>query len=240
MRAFSGGIAPIIRNRSQICDRPCGRAVRQEVQTSGNPGIQPVRRDRGRADIIQAFGRGPTAPSEITGNAFRRPPAAHATRGSATNQSIIITMAKRCEICGKGPVVGRNISHAHNVTPAPVRAEPAARPGDGQRRHPAAARLHALPPLEQGHQGGLVRPPRRVLEPRRRPAAIGPYSQAIRAGSPCSSSQGRSRSIRRPARSSRATSPRRPTTSSRTSAPSSKPPAPRSTTSSAPPSTWRT
>jgi large subunit ribosomal protein L28 len=26
-------------------------------------------------------------------------------------------MPKRCEICGKGPVVGRNISHAHNVTP---------------------------------------------------------------------------------------------------------------------------
>lgn len=26
-------------------------------------------------------------------------------------------MAKRCEICGKGPVTGRNISHAHNVTP---------------------------------------------------------------------------------------------------------------------------
>ena len=26
-------------------------------------------------------------------------------------------MAKRCDICGKGPVVGRNISHAHNVTP---------------------------------------------------------------------------------------------------------------------------
>ena len=26
-------------------------------------------------------------------------------------------MAKRCEICNKGPVVGRNISHAHNVTP---------------------------------------------------------------------------------------------------------------------------
>jgi large subunit ribosomal protein L28 len=25
-------------------------------------------------------------------------------------------MAMRCEICGKGPVVGRNISHAHNVT----------------------------------------------------------------------------------------------------------------------------
>jgi large subunit ribosomal protein L28 len=26
-------------------------------------------------------------------------------------------MANRCDICGKGPVVGRNISHAHNVTP---------------------------------------------------------------------------------------------------------------------------
>ena len=26
-------------------------------------------------------------------------------------------MAKRCEICGKRPVVGRNISHAHNVSP---------------------------------------------------------------------------------------------------------------------------
>lgn len=26
-------------------------------------------------------------------------------------------MAKRCEICGKGPVVGRQLSHAHNVSP---------------------------------------------------------------------------------------------------------------------------
>jgi large subunit ribosomal protein L28 len=26
-------------------------------------------------------------------------------------------MARRCEICGKGPKFGRNISHAHNVTP---------------------------------------------------------------------------------------------------------------------------
>ena len=24
-------------------------------------------------------------------------------------------MAKRCDICGKGPVVGRTVSHAHNV-----------------------------------------------------------------------------------------------------------------------------
>jgi large subunit ribosomal protein L28 len=27
-----------------------------------------------------------------------------------------MVMAKRCDICGKGPVVGRNISHAHNVS----------------------------------------------------------------------------------------------------------------------------
>lgn len=25
-------------------------------------------------------------------------------------------MAKQCEVCGKGPVVGRTISHAHNVS----------------------------------------------------------------------------------------------------------------------------
>jgi large subunit ribosomal protein L28 len=26
-------------------------------------------------------------------------------------------MAKRCDICGKGPVIGRRVSHAHNVRP---------------------------------------------------------------------------------------------------------------------------
>lgn len=25
-------------------------------------------------------------------------------------------MAKRCEICGKGPIFGHNISHSHRVT----------------------------------------------------------------------------------------------------------------------------
>ncbi|GBD94040.1 50S ribosomal protein L28 [bacterium BMS3Abin05] len=25
-------------------------------------------------------------------------------------------MAKRCEICGKGPIVGNKVSHAHNLT----------------------------------------------------------------------------------------------------------------------------
>ena len=26
-------------------------------------------------------------------------------------------MAMKCEMCGKGPVVGRRVSHAHNVRP---------------------------------------------------------------------------------------------------------------------------
>jgi len=25
-------------------------------------------------------------------------------------------MAKRCEVCGKGPMAGNNVSHAHNTT----------------------------------------------------------------------------------------------------------------------------
>jgi len=25
-------------------------------------------------------------------------------------------MAKKCEICGKGPLVGNHVSHAHNLT----------------------------------------------------------------------------------------------------------------------------
>ena len=25
-------------------------------------------------------------------------------------------MAKRCDVCGKGPMVGNNVSHAHNTT----------------------------------------------------------------------------------------------------------------------------
>jgi len=25
-------------------------------------------------------------------------------------------MAKRCEVCGKGPATGNNVSHAHNTT----------------------------------------------------------------------------------------------------------------------------
>jgi len=25
-------------------------------------------------------------------------------------------MARKCEVCGKGPMVGNNVSHAHNLT----------------------------------------------------------------------------------------------------------------------------
>lgn len=28
----------------------------------------------------------------------------------------VVKMAKKCEICGKGPVTGNNVSHAHNKT----------------------------------------------------------------------------------------------------------------------------
>ena len=35
----------------------------------------------------------------------------------ATDDRLEDKMAKRCELCGKGPVVGRTVSHAHNVGP---------------------------------------------------------------------------------------------------------------------------
>jgi len=31
-------------------------------------------------------------------------------------------MAKQCHYCGKGTTIGRNISHAHNVSARPMRA----------------------------------------------------------------------------------------------------------------------
>ena len=69
-------------------------------------------------------------------------------------------MAKRCEICGKGPVVGRTVSHAHNV--GPRRFEPnlqtvrAIVKGATKR----IKRLHAMPPRWQDHQGASL-PPKR-------------------------------------------------------------------------------
>ena len=131
---------------------------------------------------------------------------------------------KRCEICGKGPVVGRNISHAHNVTPR--RFEPnlqrvrALVNGGIQRLRV----LHALPPLEQGRQGRLRRVRQAVSTPSR-PAGDRP----VLAGDPRRLAAVRLRAD--PARPgdgcrwSRAISRRRPIASSGTSRPSSRPPA---------------
>ena len=101
-------------------------------------------------------------------------------------------MAKQCEVCGKTPVVGRIHSHANNVTRPALRAQPPARPGDRQRRHPPHPGLHPLHPVEQGRQGqreAASCPCQRVDAAKRvmpthpnAPAAIGPYSQAIKAG----------------------------------------------------------
>ena len=40
-------------------------------------------------------------------------------RGFSEDAPVVLEefMAKRCEVCGKGPVVGRTVSHAHNVGP---------------------------------------------------------------------------------------------------------------------------
>jgi large subunit ribosomal protein L28 len=46
-------------------------------------------------------------------------------------------MAQRCQVCGKGPAFGRNVSHAHNVSPRrfnPNLQTVHARVGGGNRR----------------------------------------------------------------------------------------------------------
>ena len=45
-----------------------------------------------------------------------RPAGTRRSGGAILRCSRQVQMARRCEICGKGPVVGRNVSHAHNVT----------------------------------------------------------------------------------------------------------------------------
>ena len=128
-------------------------------------------------------------------------------------------MAKRCEVCGKGPVVGRTVSHAHNV--GPRRFEPnlqtvrALVKGATKRMQG----LHAVPPRWQDHQSGVSPPslslPRRsgnakagALRDRRARRAArrsGPTRPPSAPATSCSSPV-RFPSIRRPARSSRATS----------------------------------
>lgn len=80
----------------------------------------------------------------------------------------------------KGPRRGPEYQPRAQRDGAPVRAEPSARPRHGQRRDPPAARVHALPPIEQGHQGRIA--VRQAVSSPAAPAAIGPYSQAVHAG----------------------------------------------------------
>ena len=58
-------------------------------------------------------------------------------------------MAKRCEICGKGPVVGRQHSHANNVSARRFEPNLQTVRAIDQRRRQADSRLHALPALEK-------------------------------------------------------------------------------------------
>ena len=77
-------------------------------------------------------------------------------------------MAKRCEICDKGPVVGRTVSHAHNV--GPRRFEPNLQTVRALINGAVAphSRLHALP----ARRAKSPRPHRPVpLEPARDVAA---------------------------------------------------------------------
>jgi large subunit ribosomal protein L28 len=65
-------------------------------------------------------------------------------------------MAKHCEVCGKTPVVGRILSHAHNVRAR--RFEPnlqriRAVVNGGVRRIRVCTRLHQI---QQGDKGGVV------------------------------------------------------------------------------------
>src|SRR5205823_4427338 len=65
---------------------------------------------------------------------------------------------------------------------APVRAEPPDRESGGRRRREAHSRLHAVSAVGQGHQGGIATSVREAIVSSDAPKAIGPYSQAIRAG----------------------------------------------------------
>ena len=96
-------------------------------------------------------------------------------------------------MCGKGRLSAGN-SHANNVSAR--RFEP-----NLQRVRAVVnggitpACLHAVPALRQGRQGGLKGG--RPFPPPTAPKAIGPYSQAVRAGS-CCSCRARFRSTRPP------------------------------------------
>jgi len=67
-------------------------------------------------------------------------------------------MAWKCEICGKRPLVGNNVSHANNQDKATHPAEPPEGARDGRRQTSADQSLRLVHPRRQSDQGGLVRP----------------------------------------------------------------------------------
>ena len=61
-------------------------------------------------------------------------------------------MAQVCDICGKGPQFGNNISHAHNVTKRRWNVNSAGSEGAGEWRAEAVAGLRKLHQERQDHQ----------------------------------------------------------------------------------------
>ena len=91
-------------------------------------------------------------------------------------------MAQTCALCGKGPTFGHNISHAHNVSSRRFNPNLQSVRALVNGAHQAPQGLHPLHPVEQGHQGRLIVATRASVSTPDAPQAIGPYSQAIRAG----------------------------------------------------------
>lgn len=67
--------------------------------------------------------RRPGAPAGLVGGNGLPHANPHAIKGDRIRQTTLrsedhqgISMAQRCDVCGKGPSVGHKISHAHNVT----------------------------------------------------------------------------------------------------------------------------
>ena len=86
----------------------------RRIDKEASPADDEPRVDDGSRIIVPA-----------TDSPWRHPAWRRAWRGAGPRTGGILcrlrqenkqAMARRCELCGKGPVVGRNVSHAHNVT----------------------------------------------------------------------------------------------------------------------------
>ena len=84
----------------------------------------------------------------------------HAIKGAAPANHIDpgiagVSMAQRCDVCGKGPSVGNKISHAHKVTKRRWLPNLVSMRAMVERPAAARARVHPLPQGRQGHEGRL-------------------------------------------------------------------------------------